>query len=446
MDKIKALFKRNKATLIVSLPALLEQIIATVISNLGQLMIAYDQVMVNAIVQANTFYNIIIVAVNILAVGSIVMIARMRGAKDPGAEKIYALAFYSNVIFGVIISFVLIFCSDFAFHLMRVDPKVLPYANEYIFYIALFVLFQALSSALATFLRAYKKNRELTWISASTSLLNLGLGALFLFVFKLGIFGMALALSISRVFAFVCYAYFYWKEIHISLSPKMMFPFPFKLYGKMFSVGLYCVIENLSYNFANLLVIVAINGYGITEGNISGFVNTLVVVAYIFANGIIQESQVEEGEFLGEKDYEKADLLVKDVIKMSLLIGMFFSVVLVGIGYPLFMFLMRTAENPSAAALLAVEILSIDVLLEVGRIINIILVRSLQVAGEGLAVMIIGIVSCWVFIVGGTYLFGNYLGLGLIGCWIGLTTDSLFRASSLVFLWRKGKWRESHLT
>ncbi|MCI2068629.1 MAG: MATE family efflux transporter [Bacilli bacterium] len=446
MAKIKELFRRNKTTLIVSLPALLEQIIATIISNLGQLMIAYDQVMVNAIVQANTFYNIIIVAVNILAVGSIVMIARMRGAKDEGAEKIYALSFYTNVIFGLIISFVLIFCSDFAFHLMKVDPTVIPSANEYILYIACFVLFQAMSSSLATFLRAYKKNRILTWVSASTALLNLGLGALFLFVFKMGIVGMALALSISRVVAFILYAYYYWKEIHISLSIKMMFPFPFKLYGKMFSIGLFCVIENLSYNFANLIILVAINGYGISAGNIAGFVNTLVVVAYIFASGLIQESQVEEGEFIGEKEYDKADLLVKDVIKMSLLIGMSFSLGLVGIGYPLFLFLMRTAENPSAAALLAVEILSIDVLLEVGRIINVILVRSLQVAGEGLIVMIIGIFSCWLFIVGGTYLFGNYLGLGLIGCWIGLTIDSLFRAGSLVFLWRKGKWRESKLS
>ena len=42
--------------------------------------------------------------------------------------------------------------------------------------------------------------------------------------------------------------------------------------------------------------------------------------------------------------------------------------------------------------------------------------------------------------------YRNRLLLDLIGCWIGLTTDSLFRASSLVFLWRKGKWRESHLT
>ena len=152
------------------------------------------------------------------------------------------------------------------------------------------------------------------------------------------------------------------------------------------------------------------------------------MIVYMFANGIVQAMQVLEGEYIGSNQMDKADKLFKDTVVMSITISTIMSIILWSVSYPLFMMIMKDSE----AAKLAFIALSIDILLEVGRACNIISVRALQTAGDINFPVLLSILSCWLFAVGGTYVLGIPLKLGLIGCWISMCFDECFRA--VVFL------------
>ncbi len=87
------------------------------------------------------------------------------------------------------------------------------------------------------------------------------------------------------------------------------------------------------------------------------------------------------------------------------------------------------------------RVLWVDVLLEIGRCFNIVLVRDLQAVGDVSFPVVIGICSQWIIGVGVAYLLGISWGLGLVGVWIAFMLDENLRAVIFVVRWKKGRWR-----
>lgn len=440
MDTKQGLFRRNSVLLKMTLPVFAEQLITTVLAYLSQLMISGDKLIVNALIQANTFNTLIVLAEHILGIGSLVMITRLKGAKDPRAVRLYAISFYANIFLGIIASLIMVFGSDLFFTLLKTDHEVRKLADAYTLINGAFGIVQFVSTSFAYFLRAEELNSDLTFGTSVTLVSNILIESLFLFVFKWGIEGIAYAFVISRILGLLAYAFSYVKKIGASLSFKMLCPFDLDLWSKAIKIGLMAVIESFSYNITYMLIIYFINGYGVREGNITSFVATLSTADYLFGNSLIQVVQVEEGDALGKREYDQADKLIKDSARMSIITSAAVSILLLIISYPLFVFLMRDDANPQEAALLATVILAIEVPYEIGRILTVIYVRALQVAGDGNFVTLTGLVVSWACNIGVSYLLGNVCGLGLIGCWIGLTLDSLIRGFIFVLRWRQGKW------
>lgn len=446
MAQITHLFSSNKKIIRTALPIFVELILTILIGNMDQFMISSDQIAVNAIIQANTIINIFLIAFSVLSTASLILISEYRGAKDyVNQKKIYALSMYFNIFLSVFVSLILIFLAEPIFRLMKVDEAVIPDAVEYMTITGSCVVFQALMTTFGAFLRADRLNSESTIISAIMNVINISLNALFLYGLKMGVKGVAIATDISRFIGFICILFIYYKKIHVSLNPKMIVPFPKNLFSKLLRIGLPSAGENFSYSLSQSVILVIINLFGVTQGNIRGYVVNIVMVVYLFANGITQAMQVEEGEAIGQEDYKKADRLVKDTVKMSLLISLIMSLILLAISYPLFKFLMQTSSDPDGAAKLAFIVLAIDIVLELGRAGNIVLVRALQTAGDINFPVIVAIIFCWVVAVGGTYLFGYVLNLGIIGCWIGMTLDECSRCLIFIVRWKKGKWKDLSL-
>jgi Na+-driven multidrug efflux pump len=442
---IIGIFKRNKGTLALSLPIFAEQIFSIILSYFSQYILTDDQILLNAIVQSLLLDNIIIIAANVFGIGSIVMLSQFDGAKDKRGDRVYAMSFYSNIFLGALISLLKMYGSDTLFTWMRVDSQVIGLADEYMFYTGIFIVFQFIDTTFASFLRAKKLNKELSIITLIMSIVNVLAQALFFLVLKMGVLGLALAVSLSRIIGAILYIWVYYKKIRISLSPKMLIPADWETYWKTLKTGLYSVVENFSYNLTYIFLMSFINGYGVMQGNINGFISTITVADCLFVNALIQETQIEEGIYIGEGNNDEADRLVKDTIVMSLAWDLFFSLLLIAIGYPLFLVLMRTSADPQEAAILGLEVLAVDFFLEIGRVIASVLVRSLQVAGDGMFVMVFDIPISWLTNVGLSYLFGNVCGWGLLGAWCGITMDVVIRAIALDIRWRKGDWRKKNL-
>ena len=66
--------------------------------------------------------------------------------------------------------------------------------------------------------------------------------------------------------------------------------------------------------------------------------------------------------------------------------------------------------------------------------------NAFRAASDVRFTMVISIISMWVFRVGLSYVFGKYMGLGVIGVWLAMFSDWLFRAGFFVVRFIRGTW------
>ena len=83
-----------------------------------------------------------------------------------------------------------------------------------------------------------------------------------------------------------------------------------------------------------------------------------------------------------------------------------------------------------------------DIVLEIGRIGNIIFGSALKAAGDATYTVVIAVVFMYLFAVLGTYVFGISLNWCIVGSWIALMMDECMRAILMGFRWKSRKWEQ----
>ena len=97
-------------------------------------------------------------------------------------------------------------------------------------------------------------------------------------------------------------------------------------------------------------------------------------------------------------------------------------------------------QDPAVIAL-ARQIILIEFALELGRSVNITMVRCLIAAGDVRFPVGAALFSTWFIAVGLGWLLGMHFGMGLQGLWIGMAADECFRGLLFVLRFRAGTWQ-----
>ena len=105
--------------------------------------------------------------------------------------------------------------------------------------------------------------------------------------------------------------------------------------------------------------------------------------------------------------------------------------------------LIKAKDSPERIA--PGKILAIDIVLEFGRVTNLVYGQALKTSGDAVFPVVMGAVFMYLAAVGGTYFFGLHLGLLAIGAYIGLASDECIRAVGMVLRWKSGKWKNKRL-
>lgn len=76
-----------------------------------------------------------------------------------------------------------------------------------------------------------------------------------------------------------------------------------------------------------------------------------------------------------------------------------------------------------------------------GNTCNIVIIYSLKAAGDVKFPTMLGIVSEWAIAVTFTYILTQYTSLSIVGAWIAMAIDELFRAVIVFVRWNRKKWQ-----
>lgn len=425
-------------------PVFVELLLQMLVGNIDQIMLSqYNATAVAAVGNANQIMTTLILSFNVISLAATIMLSQYLGANETEkVEQIYTLAVGMNLLISLVLAVLLFVGADSLFNLMQVPVEARAEAKSYLLITTLSLPCQALMLTFSAFLRAHAK---MLVIMCSTGIINLvNIVGNVAFIYGVGPFpqmgasGAAVSTSICRMAGMFLMMWAFFRTVPgASVNLKHLHPFPKEVFSRFLKIGLPSGGEGLSYNLSQSISLIFVNMMGTYAVTTRMYVVMFAQVCYMLINAVSQSAAIVIGYCIGAREFEQANRQNWRVLKNFTPISMIIAVMLALFAEPL----LGIFSNDPQVIALGQQVLWVDVLLELGRCFNIVLVRDLQAVGDVAFPVIIGICSQWVIGVGVAYLLGVWYGLGLVGVWIAFMLDECLRAVIFVFRWKKGKWR-----
>lgn len=443
MDSKKRIIDENTPLLFLAGPMFLEMLLNILINNVDTLMLShYSETAVGAVGNSNQIMFLLILMFNIIATATSIVVAQYLGAgKKDKMNTIYTLAFLFNLIFGIVLSTSFVLLKKPILTLMNVPEQMVPDAMMYINLVGGSLFLQACYNVMLQILRCNGYAKVGTYISVVINFINIVGNYVFLYgplsYLNLGVRGVAIPTVVARTVALICAVTFFYRKKIGRFALKYIRPFPTKMLIEMIKIGLPSAGENMSYNIYQLVLLSFINTMGNDAVNAKVYCGSLTQFVMVFSNNAAMATQIIVGHLVGAGKEDLAYKRAFDTLKISLPITIGLAV-LNCLGSP---YTLRLFTANQAIIDLGFYILVVDIIIEIGRCLNMTFVSSLKAAGDYMFPLFVGIATMWGLGVTVGYGLGVAAGLGVAGVFAGTATDEFLRGLIVVRRWKHGKWR-----
>ncbi|HPW70608.1 MAG TPA: MATE family efflux transporter [Bacteroides graminisolvens] len=377
----------------------------------------------------------------VINLGTSVLCSQYLGAKmHKNVVQVVGVSLLMNLVVGVSVSLFLFGMNETILQWMGLTPELMKDGTDYMRIVGAFAFFQAISLTLSASLRSANKAIYPMMVTVVVNILNIiGNYTLIFGEFgfpEMGVEGAAISTAFSRGVSMVILFIILFRK-HIRKFPLAYFrPFPFKELKNLLKVGLPSAGEQLSYSSSQVVITYFINALGMEALAARTYSVNIIMFSFLFCIAIAQGGAICIGHLIGEKRPHAAFLLGKYVMKKSVLITVCLSLITALMGPFIFGWLTTNEQ----IIRMGVTILAIDVILEIGRPINIFATNALRAAGDVNYPFYLGLVVMWSVAVGCGYLFGIHWGWGLAGMWVAFLLDENIRGIVFVRRWYGMKW------
>lgn len=427
-----------------SLPIFVELLLQLLVGNIDQIMISqYSQNSVAAIGNGNQIMGLIIMFLNVMSAATSILISRALGAKD--TDRVAVVCHVSLVVilaFGVLSTAVAVGFRRQLFQALGVPAEIMDETNAYLAVVGAFILVQGLYANFAAILRSHGLVKEVMFVSVIMNVCNIVGNAILinglLGAPRLGLLGAAISTNISKALGLALIFMVFHRRINVRLSCAYLRPFPFDVLRQLLGIGVPSSAQEASYSLSELFILRFVNSFGTVVIATRVYCNILSQIEYVYVIALAQATQILVGYLVGGRQYDR----VNNRIMKTTIISIGVSVGLTGVVY-LFSdtFFSIFTHDPTILAL-GKRIIFIEFFLEVGRAINIVLMRTLVAAGDVVFPVVIGASCGWVIAVMGGYLLGVHLGFGLAGIWAAKAADELVRGAASIIRLKSNAWRK----
>lgn len=420
-----------------------ELLLNILVNNMDTLMLShYSETGVGAVGNANQVMFFLILMFNIIANATSVVVAQYLGAKQyEKMNTIYSLALGVNFISGILFSSIFVLCKGSVMSLINVPINMRAEAGIYINIVGGTLVLQACYNVMLQILRCNGFAKVGMYISIAINLVNIVGNYTFLYgplkFLNLGVAGVALSTALARLVALVASIIFFYAKGIGSLSIKALMPFPGNMLLKMVKIGLPSAGENMSYNLYQIVLLSFINGMGEDAVNAKVYSQSLISLSMVFSNASAMATQIITGHLVGAGKEDAAYKRVFTTLKVSLpiTIGLAF---LNWILSPWTLHIFTQNEN---IIRMGSFIMLVDIVIEIGRCLNMTFVSSLKAAGDYVYPLIVGLIMMWGLGATVGYIMGVAVGIGVAGVFMGTATDEFLRGIVTMERWHHQKWR-----
>lgn len=377
-------------------------------------------------------FTLMIAFGDVFGLGGSSLISRLFGEKkDEDGKRISVFCFYAAILFGILVTAVMLLFRMPILKLFGTDADTLPYASQYYTYIAIGAPFIILALTPSNILRTEGLASESMIGSILGSVVNIVLDPLFIFTLGMGAAGAALATVIGNVFTDL---FFVWvivkKSKRLSIHPKLLHIHPAE-FGQLLVIGIPASITNIMQSLGITLT----NRYLLSYGNLKiasmGIVMKVNMICVLVLVGFAFGAQPLIGYNYGAKNKDR----LKEILKFSYTFLGVLSVSLASLLALAAPLMMRLFVKDTEMIATGVPMLRLQLAGMLFVAIVLVTTTTFQSAGKALGAFLLSISRQGVFLIltlaTGSALFGYYGILAAQAC------SDFLTALLAVFLFRK---------
>lgn len=432
----------NKALVVLIVPLIIEQFLNVAVGLADSLMVAsVGEAAVSAVSLVDSINLLLTFALNALATGGAVVCGQFLGRRQlhrgrDAAQQL--LVFVTLLALGV--TAVLYAGKYLILHVLfgQIEADVMAYANTYFLIVEASIPFMALYSAGAAIFRVMGNSSVSMKISMIMNAINVGGNALLIFGFGMGVEGVAIPTLAARMVAAAAVLVLLRNpELDIHLPKGKKYRYNPRTVGKILRIGVPSSIESSLFQLGKILLLSLISTFGTASIAANAISNSVAVMHNLIGSSMGFAMITVVSQCVGAHDFTHARMYVAKLLKWTYVGSAAWILFL----FALQSFIVDLYNVSDEAARLAMIILWMH-----GAVWMVIwpfsftLPQALKGTGDTAFVMVVAVASMWVFRILLAYFLAKFMGLGVIGTWIAMFADWIFRAALYIWRWKSGKW------
>lgn len=427
-------------------PIFIETLLRSVLGITDIFMLSgYSDLAVSAVGVVSQIIFFIMVISIMVSSGTGILIAQYNGAHQHLKSSQVGLAsLILGLGVGLMLSLMIYLSSETIIALFALESDVAIMSNQYLSVTGLFTFNLTFSVVLTTILRSYGYARSPMVINFIAGIVNVIGNYIALYQpFGLpvyGITGVAIATVVSQIIATLL-LFLVIRQTDIQFHYRQWRHIPNDVYRKILKIGVMNGGEILSYNLAQIALIYIVVQLGTASLAAYTYAQNITRVTFTFALALGQATQIQTSYFVGKQWLDEIFSRVQKYYLLGVTTSVLAIVVVVLARQPI---IALFTEDPEIAALLA-SLLIGSLLIEAGRVGNLIFISALKGAGDINYTVKMGILIMWGVSVTLGYLLGLHWGLGVLGVWVAIAADEWVRSLTMFARWRSMHWKRYSL-
>lgn len=439
------LFSRKDLFTIIA-PLMVEQLLSITIGMLDTVMVASaGQAAVSGVSLVDSLNLLLIYIFSALATGGAVISSQFLGAKNfIAARKSAKQLIYS--VFSV--SFVIMLIAViFRVPLLRlifgeINADIMENAKIYFLFTAISYPFLALYNAGAALFRSMGNSKISMRASLLMNGINVAGNAILIFIFKMGAAGAAIATLFSRIIgAFLMLILLHDKHNTIYIEKIFSYKPDFTIIKNILKIGIPNGLENSMFQFGKVLTQSLIASFGAVAIGANAAAGSLSSIQYVCGTAISLSMVAIVGRCIGAgelKQAKKYTITLLSIAYTAIFLVALFSTIFINnlVG----LYNLDAASSKQAVELMIYHGICVCTIWPSAFTLP----NAFRAASDVKYPLLISMISMWVFRVGFSFVLGKFMGLGVMGVWIAMTIDWLFRAVLFIIRFIRGKWMEKY--
>lgn len=423
-------------------PLIVEQTLAIAVGMADTIMVsAAGEAAVSGVSLVDTVNILLINVFSALATGGAVVAGHFLGQKrkEEASKVAWQILMFATSL-ALIITVIFIAFHDGLLHLMfgQIENDVMQASKTYLIITAISFSGLAIYNSCAAIFRAMNYAKVTMWISLLINAVNLVGNTICIYGLKWGVAGAAIPTTVSRyVGAVVILIMMFNPKWDINLCGQVRLRFNFALLKRILYIAVPNGLENSMFQLGKIMVLSVVSTMGTSAIAANAVGNTLASWNILFGSALnlglvsITAVCIGAGEISQARYYTRKLMIIAIGLTAVMSTILFFSV-------PLLVKLYNLGPEASQMAIGIIRFHNVMAVLF--WVPSFTVPNTLRSAGDVIWTMLIAIFSMWVFRIGAAYLFTYQFHFGLIGVWVAMIIDWIFRTICYAIRYKGHKW------